>query len=779
MRYFRALTRHDTLGAFLLYGAAALIITWPLATVLSTRLAGHPFADSYEYIRHIWWIQRAVASGDSPLFQPLLAFPDGLRGAWLWATPLQSFPAWLLAFALPLPAAFNLSLLLWLTLNGWTMYLLARDLTGGRRLAALIAGLVFLAFPTMQGHIGAGHIGLLALWPGPLFLWALGRFDAGGGWRWLLLSAAALALIGAGSPVLLIYMAAPLVVFCGARRLLARDRAGMGRLAAVVGLGAALSLLYLAPIVFEPPDQPSLFAERGDVAYSADLLSIVTPSFYHPLFRHLPHTHQVLGDDPFERAAYIGIAAGLLAALALLRARAARPWLALAAALWIFSLGPLLKAGDSLVVLDLGDYQTPVALPWLALLDLPVIAITRTPARFNFALALALAVMAGYGAAYLLDRVRRAGRAIISGGLLVLILFEYQFWWPVPTLPGEPPAAVRALAGRDDIRAVFDVPWGHWLVGKDAMFLQTGHQHPMLTGHIARGTPVSAARLTVLEEIFDPALLDAAGVDVVIVHKEWDAEGEAGAGDRARAILGDPFYEDERLALFDVPASDSAPGFAAVAAAGGADDAHWHIHAPEAGWVVVDGTARGAGGRALSLALDATPAAQLADGGAAGLALLVTAGYRTITLWADPPCPRPLDPTLRCIPPALDAAFTFEPGTHTPVAFGRGVTLAASRFSTAADAVTVDLYWTFAAPITPADVRFVHLLDATGTLVAQADAPPGFFAAGAALAERVTLPVDAPGAYRLVAGWYTLPDVVRFPVPGSADDAAQIGSFTR
>ena len=47
----------------------------------------------------------------------------------LWSLPLQSFPAWLFAFVMPLPAAFNLAALLTLALNGWAMFFLVRYLT--------------------------------------------------------------------------------------------------------------------------------------------------------------------------------------------------------------------------------------------------------------------------------------------------------------------------------------------------------------------------------------------------------------------------------------------------------------------------------------------------------------------------------------------------------------------------------------------------------------------------------------------------------------------------
>ena len=156
------------------YGAVAVLITWPMVTTLGTRFLGHPFGDVYEYVRHSWWIKHALQTGQPLFFQPLLGYPDGLNGAWLWAIPLQSFPVWLLAFVLPLPAAFNLTVLMRLALNGWAMHLLIHDLTG-KRAPALLAGLIFMLYPTFQGQLAVGHIGLLTLWPVPLYLYTLRR----------------------------------------------------------------------------------------------------------------------------------------------------------------------------------------------------------------------------------------------------------------------------------------------------------------------------------------------------------------------------------------------------------------------------------------------------------------------------------------------------------------------------------------------------------------------------------------------------------------------------
>src|SRR5690606_33173719 len=110
--------------------------------------------------------------------------------------------------------------------------------------------------------------------------------------------------------------------------------------------------------------------------------------------------------------------------------------------------------------------------------------------RFNFALALAVALLAGYGALtvwnWLAARINPRWIQAISGVLLVvlagLILLDYRFYWPFPTTPAALPAAISALAQRDDIRAVFDVPWENTVAAKAGLYLQTAHEKPLLAG---------------------------------------------------------------------------------------------------------------------------------------------------------------------------------------------------------------------------------------------------------------------------------------------------------
>lgn len=644
------------------YLGLAVLITWPLVTVMSTELVGHPFGDSYEYVRHIWWIKHALQTGQPIFDQPFLAYPDGLSGNWLWGNPLQSFPAWFFAFVLPLPSAFNLALLLTLALNGWAMHVLVFKLTQ-QRPAALLAGIIFLAAPVFQGQLGAGHTGLLVLWPLPLYVYNLVQLTSVGARFWRPLFAAALFFVMSllGSQLILIYLVAPITALFLLMHLVVRDWHGLLRIVAAAVVGGALALIFLVPVAAEQLSLPAQAREGNEVRYSADLLSIVTPSFYHPLFGQLDYTHQVLGIEPFERVGYIGIAAGLFALLGVWKFRLARWWLLLALIAWVFSLGPLLKVLDTLITVPIDAALTHIPLPWTAFHDLPLLNLSRTPARFNMTIAFALAMMVGYGAAYLSKIIPAKG--VIFAVCVALILYEYQFFWPVPTIAGIVPEPIQALAQRDDVRAVFNVPWAHLLTDKDGLFLQTGHQQPMIAGHVARRTPVNPAKLSILQASLDYALLDAAGADVVILHKEWDG-GVIEPFVRER--LGTPFFEDERLAAFDVPAPDNEPVFTATLGDLIPITTTYNVYfyIPAAGQVLLRGEFAG-DNRELSITLDGAPEQTWVIDGIAALEVafaIPTAGYYTITLAVEPPCPASPAPILSCRSITINH-LTLESGT--------------------------------------------------------------------------------------------------------------------
>ena len=275
----RSLLIHLAVYGF--YLLVTVIVTYPLITQISTAVVGFVYGDGYEMAHHIWWFKHALQTGQPLFTQTMLAYPNGIEGVTLWADPLQFFPAWLLAFVLPLIAAANVTILITLAANGWAMFGLVRylimrphpgsptegelplpDFREGRKTkdstfneggrvengqtrgsapteeateagsegeerarhvvplrdaeaeggqthrsapteeatgsevrarqaaplrdvggigAALLAGLVFMLYPTMQGHLGAGHAGLLVQWPVPLYVYSLFRLRAARG----------------------------------------------------------------------------------------------------------------------------------------------------------------------------------------------------------------------------------------------------------------------------------------------------------------------------------------------------------------------------------------------------------------------------------------------------------------------------------------------------------------------------------------------------------------------------------------------------------------------
>ena len=338
--------------------------------------------------------------------------------------------------------------------------------------------------------------------------------------------------------------------------------------------------------------------------YSLDLLAIVTPSPKHPLYGQLDITYEVLGNNFGERSAWIGLVAGALALLALVRGRG-RFWLGLALLAWLLALGPLLNVLGKPVTVQVDGHASFVTLPSMLLQDLPLIQLERTPGRFSYALALAIACLATLGAALLFGQPRfrsRLRQALLLTLLLAAVLFDYQWFWPFRTRDATIPVEITALGQRDDLRAVLNVPARSKRAVKEALWLQTAHQLPLIGGQVTRSSPVNPARLVLLEQTLDPALLRLAGADLVIVHRR---HAEPQLLSQAWAQLGPAIYQDETLAVYETPATDAAPLLHVPLEPSLHFKRSFEVpfYAPRDGWLDVSAEMR-AGGRDLLLLLD-------------------------------------------------------------------------------------------------------------------------------------------------------------------------------
>jgi len=563
-----------------------------------------------------------------------------------------------------------------------------------------------------------------------------------------------------------------------------------------VGLGGVVLGLFLIPVWGAGTGTQAYTDAGGSVAYSIDLLAPLTPSFNHPLWGNLDYTHRILGVNLVEGSTYIGLIAGVLALIGLWRVNSSRWWLLPLLICWVTALGPLLKVFDQPLSISTGGYASFIPLPWALVADLPGIELARTPGRFNFVIALIMAVLAGYGVqafwAFRKDfatSTRYAlGRGVVVSLLTVLIVFDFQSYWPLPTYDASLPQVVADLRDREDIRAVFDIPVDNLLAAKDALWLQTAHAQPLIAGQVTRQTPVSAAKLALLEATLSPALLTTVGADVVILHRHYDPS--AALYQRASEALGTPFYEDAHLALFNVPTSGTESPARLFAMPVTNDQRTWHLYAPEAGWFQIPQTELVAPRSIQATWADEPFSIQQEpfDGGyrlSAPLLPVPAAGFYTLTFSLEPTClitTAPLScPTWPEGNPGLitDGFFIPQP-TAEPVAFANGVTLVNALVSSTENAI--GLWWDFEAALPAESIRFIKILDADGTQVAGWD-----FALPAAIgrvADRVEIPAGtlvADQTYRVCVGWYTLPDVRRFPVltpvNGSPDGLACIAEI--
>ena len=772
------------LSVYLFYLLLAVLITWPLAARLDTHLAGRTNSDSMERAHHVWWLSHALRTGQTLFWLPNLGWPDGMAGITLLGHPLLHIPAALLALALPLLVADNLALLLQMALMGLGMYALGLRLGDGSRAAALIGGLVFMAAPTFQAHLGNGHNVHHSLAFAPLFVLALLHLRSASGpsrRRWFVAGALCFALVSGGHALNVIHMLLPLTTLLVLQRLLQRDWRDLGQLLLVCLAGALLQLLFILPVFSTTLDNPAYTESGGEVRYSLDLLAIVTPSPRHPLYGQLDFTYEVLGNNFGERSAWIGLVAGALALLALVRGRG-RFWLGLALLAWLLALGPLLNLLGEPVTVRVDGHASYVTLPSVLLQDLPLIQLERTPGRFSYALALAIACLATLGAALLFGQPRfrsRLRQALLLTLLLAAILFDYQWFWPLPTLHATIPAEITALGQRDDLRAVLNIPVRRTPAVKNGLWLQTAHQLPLIGGQVTRSSPVNPARLALLEQTLDPALLLHAGADIVIVHRRHAWQHLLS---QAEAQLGPPIYQDEIYAVYETPATDAAPPLHAPLESSLRFNESFEVplYAPQDGWLDVSADML-AGGRDLLLLLDKVPLQrwswfpQEVALNHASLPLRADA-WHMLSLAPEPACLQAPAVALVCPEEALER-FTLEfvPTAMQQARFAEGVTLLAGSLPArvaVGDELVLRLHWEFAQGRDDLDVRFVHVLDAESRLVAQSDETLGLLTAGSQLSERISLALPAalpPGEYRAWLGWYRYPQITRLPLLKPAD----------
>src|SRR3954470_17209608 len=158
-------------GPLALFGALAVIWTWPLARHLNDAIPGGP-GDNYSFVWNLWWMRHVLATPGLAYFHTTYLFhPFGTSIANHPNTALPALiGATILGRASP-AAAQSLLLIAYVFANLAAMYALAWSLT--RRVAAsALAAVTFGLSPYVAVHM-LGHFDLVAAFTIPLFALAL------------------------------------------------------------------------------------------------------------------------------------------------------------------------------------------------------------------------------------------------------------------------------------------------------------------------------------------------------------------------------------------------------------------------------------------------------------------------------------------------------------------------------------------------------------------------------------------------------------------------------
>jgi hypothetical protein len=435
-----------SLRALLIYCAATVAFTWPLAALLRVVDAG----DAAFFAWEIGWEARALRTAPSQLphgniFHPLrytLGMDEPVLGTTLLVLPLVPFTE-------DGVLLFNLARLLTFPLSGLTAYWLARGL-GCSETAALFAGAAFAFSPIRTDQLA--HLSTLGTHWLPLVLLFLHRFASEGRARDAVLAGAFFALTAhacgyyglIGSAVL---PPAALVLLWGRWGRLPAALAG----AAVAAAGVLpLYLLHraaLAPLGYARGTEET-------VLYSAALETFLAVSARNRLWGDATAGFRGLANDLFP-----GVVVPALIVLGAWRVRRTgrrpgRHAVALAvaaAAAALVALGPEVRA--------FGRSLGPG--PFDLLRDaVPLFRMIRVTSRAGAYIALPLAVLAAR-ALDLLPWARGARRLAIAAAALaetVIAPIEVPGWTRVVDTRQPAPEVYRWLAARPDRSAVVELP---------------------------------------------------------------------------------------------------------------------------------------------------------------------------------------------------------------------------------------------------------------------------------------------------------------------------------
>jgi hypothetical protein len=601
-----SLRRHPhltVLGGYLVLAVAA---TWPLIPRFTTEIGGDR-GDAWQTLWGFWWWRDSLGRGVSPYASDVLRWPWGVP---MWfqtfdlPAALAMIPLWPLTPGVPEVALYNAVLFASYPLAGFTAYLLCRELWGGH-LAPALAGALYTVSTYHFGH-ALGHLHIVSMEWSPLYFLGLVRTVRRRGPGSPLLGGVGLALAATASFYHLMFCFVGTAVLLGTW--LCTERASLVS-GAFLRRAALLLLTFLALAgwlylgMLRALRAEAYAGAHDAVRYSADLLSFFVPNAASAWRGASGAWRRFTGNDA-ESASYVGYAALALAALAAARAKASRPWLALALTGFILSLGPRLHVNGRV----LQGPSLPYA--WIEA-ALPILRFTGVPVRFSWLVTFGVAVAAGGG----LAAIVRAGRSGPAVACLVTGLALCESWpHPFVTSAWPAPRFLRDLARDGERWAVMDAT-----SPTRQLWHQVLHHHPQVGGYVTRAPERLERLLTetpVLRPFFGAGGSPLPGPQAIRALQEMNVRFVIVDGSRlaaARALRVPVAYQGEGITVFEVPAQAAFPPAprGGLQEGRGASETESPARSPQQS----EGVGREGDGRGEAASLSGSPAGEALGGG--------------------------------------------------------------------------------------------------------------------------------------------------------------------
>lgn len=470
------------------YTSLALILTWPLPLHFTTHVPGDG-GDDPALTWNLWWVKYALLDlRSSPFHCRHLFYPIGINLAFYTLTVLNGLLSIPLQFTFGLIPASNIVLLSSFVLSAFGAYLLARSLNGSRsELAPFLAGLIYGYASCKFFYAALGQFNIASSQWMPFFTLAMLKLGRKGGAKWAAIGAFFL-LFQAWAEMTFASFLLILVVFYIIYALTFRFRPPLSLLAhtalmlSIFALGITPFLLAMVPDLLAEGDfflRGTGFAE----VFSADPIGLFLPTRLHPLLG------EIVDRFPFPhdkgQHLYPGFTVVLLA-LAGLRKREARFWIASAVLFTILSFGP---------VLYFNGKNTGIPMPFALLQEVPFFKANRYPGRYNTMVMLCLSAAASLGAESFFGRSGSKTRRVLLVIFVLLVLFEHLSI-PLPLSDMRIPEAYRIIASDPEPGTVMEIPlaWRNSFRITGTMhpvimfiqYYQTFHQRPILGGNTSR-----------------------------------------------------------------------------------------------------------------------------------------------------------------------------------------------------------------------------------------------------------------------------------------------------